>query len=175
MNTTPDPPHYTLRRTDHHTPNPAPGPLVHPRPGADLTPHQLALLAALIQQTGTTPDVPTTAPAAPAPTETRMSGRAKDTALMVAAGGTGIGAAGAGIGYGSGLIATASGGLMTAAIALAIATGSITAAVALIRTTCKTSTAGEARESEQRATTHITQNISATGLFGKANGTINNR
>ncbi|WP_062209508.1 hypothetical protein [Streptomyces sp. NBRC 109706] len=164
-----------LTRTDQPTPSPAPGPVVHPRSGADLTPQQLALLAALIQQTGTTPAVPTPAPVAPTPTETRMSGRAKDTALVVAASGTGLGAAGAGIGYGSGLIATASGGLMTAAIALAIATGSITAAIALIRTACKTNTTGKAREDKKRPTTHITQHVTATGLFGKANGTINNR
>jgi hypothetical protein len=42
------------------------------------------------------------------PVDTRISGRAKDVALVAAAGGTGIGAAATGIGYAAGMVASVS-------------------------------------------------------------------
>ncbi|ARQ67498.1 hypothetical protein [Streptomyces marincola] len=175
---TPDAPRITLHRTDHPATEPAPPeafPAVHrPGAGADLSSQQLALLAALIHNT-TTPAAPQHGPSThgqDTQRDTRVSGRAKDIALITTAGGGGLGAATAGIGYGSGLIAGASGGLMTAALALAIGTGSITAAVMLLRAAFKNGSTDTAGGDEQ-PTTHITQNIHAPGLFGRANGTIN--
>ncbi|RKN43105.1 hypothetical protein [Streptomyces hoynatensis] len=175
MNPAPDSPEVTLYRPEHPTPTPTYPLAHHPGRTAELTPQQLALLAALIHQQAAAPaPAPAPAPvAAPVATaDARMSGRAKDTALMVAAGGTGLGAASAGVGVGAGLIASASGGLMTAAVALAIASGSVGAAAMLLRTAFRRRLAEAA---EQEPTTHITQNITATGLFGKANGTIHHR
>ncbi|ARQ69973.1 hypothetical protein [Streptomyces marincola] len=178
MNPTPDAPRITLHRTDHPTRTDTLP--THPPPGggAEITPQQLALLAALIHHTpaqaAPQPD-PTPHPAPDTHRDTRVSGRAKDVALMAAAGGTGLGAATAGIGYGSGLIASASGGLMTAALALAIATGTLTGAAWLLRAALKTNRTDTAGGDEQQPTTHITQHVTATGLFGRANGTINHR
>lgn len=101
------------------------------------------------------------------PADTRISGRAKDVALVAAAGGTGIGAAATGIGYAAGMVASVSAGLMTAAIALAIAVASIVALTTFVRSSIGSSTAAST------TTTHVTQHVTATGLFGRANGTIN--
>ncbi|TDC21247.1 hypothetical protein E1265_18520 [Streptomyces sp. 8K308] len=168
MNRATDPPDITLYR-DHTPPaGPHDAALIHPATGQALTPQQAALLLALAQQH-------TPAPAPVAPVETRASGRAKDTALVMAAGGGGLGAATAGIGYGSGLIASASGGLMTAAVALAIASGSIGIGAWLLRAAFSRTDTPTAGAEQQQPTTHITQNITATGLFGKANGTVHHR
>ncbi|GAB2887498.1 hypothetical protein [Streptomyces mayteni] len=169
MNRATNPPDITLYRDDTPPTTAHHAALIHPATGQALTPQQAALLLALAQQH-------TPAPAPAAPVETRASGRAKDTALVMAAGGGGLGAATAGIGYGSGLIASASGGLMTAAIALAIGAGSISAALMLLRAAfSRTEPSAAADAEQQKPTTHITQNIHAHGLFGKANGTVNHR
>lgn len=152
------PAHHTVHRTDRPT---AEQPLVIHQPPGALTLQQAALLLALSQQH--TPVAP------PAPVETRISGKAKDIALITAGGGAGLGAATTGIGYGSGLIASASGGLMTAALALAITTGSIGALLLMLRTTRKTTTEPDENASQQPVQ-HITQNITAHGMFGRASG-----
>ncbi|MEY9876030.1 hypothetical protein ABH931_005537 [Streptacidiphilus sp. MAP12-33] len=124
--------------------------------------HQLAMLMAA-QQYAAAP-----APPPAPPVETRVSGRAKGAALVAVAGGTGVGAAATGVGYAAGLIASAGSGLMTAAIALAIATGSIFALTLLLRGTLAP------RGGRDSGTTYVTQNVTATGLFGRAHGTVNN-
>ncbi|MFE1358378.1 hypothetical protein [Streptomyces harbinensis] len=175
MNTTPGPPHITLHRDDRQPHDPTYTPPLQPTHGTQLTPQQMAVIAALIHQNTPTPTaVPHTTPD-PNPVtqrDTRVSGKAKDIALITAGGGAGVGVATTGIGYGSGLIASASGGLMTAALALAITTGSIGALLLMLRATRKT--AAEPEESaSQRPVQHITQNIHSSGMFGRANGTIN--
>ncbi|WP_051831359.1 hypothetical protein [Streptomyces violens] len=100
----------------------------------------------------TTPTAPVALAAQPIPAW------AKTTALLVPTTGFGIGAAGVGLSYAApGLIAMSH--ALWAAVAL-IATGG-TAAAALIRR-CR-----------RPAPAQITQNITATGLFGRASGTIN--
>ncbi|MBM9505043.1 hypothetical protein [Actinacidiphila acididurans] len=104
----------------------------------------------------------TTAQPAPLPVvDTRVSGRAKGAALVIASGGIGVGGATAGIGYGLGLIATAGPGLLTAAIALAIATGSATLLRLLL---------GSGARSADRSTTVVHQHVTSHGLFGRATG-----
>ncbi|MFD3935694.1 hypothetical protein ACFWSF_08485 [Streptomyces sp. NPDC058611] len=90
---------------------------------------------------------------------------AKTTALLAPTLGGGIAAAGFGISYAApGLIAMTD--ALWAAIAL-IAAGTL--APLLLRTTRGAGGRGPA------PVQHVTQNITATGLFGRANGTINHR
>ncbi|MER7511555.1 hypothetical protein ABTX82_24840 [Streptomyces lavendulae] len=85
---------------------------------------------------------------------------AKTTALLAPTVGGGIAAAGYGIAYAApGLIA------MTEALWATVALIAAGALVAIARP----------RRGSNRPTTHITQNITATGLFGRAAGTLNNR
>ncbi|WSP95596.1 hypothetical protein OG332_17920 [Streptomyces sp. NBC_01233] len=99
-------------------------------------------------------------PAAPQP----IPAWAKTTALLAPTVGGGVAAAGFGISYAApGLIAMTE--ALWAAIAL-IAAGVI--APALLRTTRRT---GRGAAPVQ----HITQNITAPGMFGRATGTLNNR
>ncbi|GAB2770100.1 hypothetical protein [Streptomyces daliensis] len=161
----------TLIRTDHQQPYtaspvvPAIPPQAVPvaailpngqRAAAYLRPDQIAALVTAQQPESPAPDQ--------SPIDTRISGRAKGAALIALASGVGTGAATAGIGYGAGLLAQASEGLMTAALALAIATGSLTGALLFVRFFFGV------RRSTQ--TTHITQHNVATGFFGRAGGTI---
>ncbi|MFF4649330.1 hypothetical protein [Streptomyces sp. NPDC001380] len=132
---------------------------------AALTPEHLALLLATATPT------PTPQPA-PAPVDTRVSGRAKGAALVAVSGGLGVGAATAGVGYGAGMIASASEGLMTASLALALGSASIAGLTLFLRTAFGRSHGGGAGG---QAGPHITQNITATGLFGRAHGTITHR
>ncbi|WP_053787818.1 hypothetical protein [Streptomyces sp. XY332] len=106
-----------------------------------------------------------TPPAGPLPAPVQpIPAWAKTTALLAPTLGAGIAAAGFGIAYAApGLIAMTD--ALWAAIAL-IAAGVL--APALLRTTRR---AGQATAPVQ----HITQNISAPGLFGRATGTFNNR
>ncbi|KMO99761.1 hypothetical protein [Streptomyces roseus] len=106
-----------------------------------------------------------TPPAEPLPAPVQpIPAWAKTTALLAPTLGGGIAAAGFGIAYAApGLIAMTD--ALWAAIAL-IAAGVL--APALLRTTRR---AGQGTAPVQ----HITQNISATGLFGRASGTLNNR
>ncbi|MFF4642218.1 hypothetical protein [Streptomyces sp. NPDC001389] len=85
---------------------------------------------------------------------------AKTTALLTPAIGGGIAAAGIGISYAAPGLAALSHALW--AVVALIATG---AAVTLARP----------RRAAARPTTHITQHITATGLFGRATGTIHHR
>nr|WP_237404341.1 hypothetical protein [Streptomyces spororaveus] len=85
---------------------------------------------------------------------------AKTTALLAPTVGGGIAAASAGLAYAApGLIAMAE--ALWAAIAL-VAAGAVV-------------TIARPRRSAARPTTHITQHVTATGLFGRARGTINHR
>ncbi|MGW9373860.1 hypothetical protein ACWGVR_28080 [Streptomyces xanthophaeus] len=107
----------------------------------------------------TQPQPLTTAPAAqPVPAW------AKTTALLAPTVGGGIAAAGFGISYAApGLIAMTE--ALWAAIAL-IAAGTLVPL--LLRTTRGTSQAGAPVQ-------HVTQNITASGMFGRATGAINHR
>ncbi|WP_435862144.1 hypothetical protein [Streptomyces lavendulae] len=103
------------------------------------------------------------APASPSPAA--VPAWAKTTALLAPTLGGGIGAAGIGISYAApGVLAMAE--ALWALVAL-IAAG--TALPLLLRTGRSTRGRGAA------PVQHITQNITATGLFGRANGTLNNR
>jgi hypothetical protein len=62
---------------------------------------------------------------AAAQANTQMSGKAKDIAVVSAAGGVGVGAATTGIGFAAGMIGANAHGLLVAAIAFAIGTGCI--------------------------------------------------
>ncbi|MFI1454448.1 hypothetical protein [Streptomyces roseus] len=98
-------------------------------------------------------------PAEPAPVPARAAGVpgwAKTTALLAPTLGGGIGAAGIGISY-------AAPGILAMAEAL-------WAAVALIAAGGTVLLLGRSRRAP--ASTHITQHITATGLFGRARGTI---
>ncbi|MFD0327164.1 hypothetical protein ACFQZC_00620 [Streptacidiphilus monticola] len=61
----------------------------------------------------------------------RMSGRAKDIAVVALGGGIGLGGAAAGIGYGVGAVASASAGLLTATLVMALWAGGATLVMAL--------------------------------------------
>ncbi|MGW6565031.1 hypothetical protein [Streptomyces sp. NPDC054975] len=106
------------------------------------------------------PQVPVTAPQ-PIPAW------AKTTALLAPTVGGGIAAAGIGLSYAApGLIAMSH--ALWSAAALVVA--AVIAVPVLIRTARRaTGSRGTG------GTTHITQNITATGLFGRANGTLNQR
>lgn len=107
----------------------------------------------------TEPPAPTAT--APAPAAAPIPAWAKTTALLAPTVGGGIAAAGIGLSYAApGLIA------MTHALwsAAALVVAAVVAVPVLIRTARGRDTAGPAR---------ITQNITATGLFGKATGTVN--
>ncbi|MEU1674832.1 hypothetical protein ABZ752_22795 [Streptomyces roseifaciens] len=150
---------------------PAP-PAVHDAqatPAPHIDPHTLAAIIAAAQQ-----------PPAPMPADpSRASGRAKDVALIAVGGGIGIGTAGVGVGYASGMVATNAGGLMTAAIAIALAVGAVTVAVLMLKNAFAP---GPARDHATETTahqpvpqtvnvTHITQQVNANGLFSRAYGT----
>ncbi|WP_329422368.1 hypothetical protein [Streptomyces sp. NBC_01268] len=112
-----------------------------------------------------------TAPAQiPVPAAQPIPAWAKTTALLAPTVGGGISAAGIGLSYAApGLIA------MTHALwsAAALVVAAVIAVPVLIRTTRRAVSGTGA--SGGGTTTHITQNITATGLFGRATGTINNR
>ncbi|WP_338493360.1 hypothetical protein [Streptomyces sp. SJL17-4] len=108
------------------------------------------------------------APALPAPVPAvrPVPAWAKTTALLAPTVGGGVAAAGIGLSYAApGLIAMSH--ALWSAAALIVA--AVTAVTVLIRTARRATGNGGGSGS----TTHITQNITATGLFGRANGTIN--
>ncbi|MFI9629168.1 hypothetical protein [Streptomyces sp. NPDC052042] len=110
-------------------------------------------------QSATPPAIPVT-PAQPIPAW------AKTTALLAPTVGAGIGAAGIGLSYAApGLIAMTH--VLWSAAALVVA--AVIAVPVLFRTACRATGRGGGTQT----TTRITQNITATGLFGRANGTIN--
>ncbi|MFW3460804.1 hypothetical protein ACN24K_08490 [Streptomyces microflavus] len=103
-------------------------------------------------------------PAPPIPVAQPIPTWAKTTALLTPTIGGGIAAAGIGLSYAApGLIAMTD--ALWAAVAL-IAAAAI--GVPMLLRIGRTTGAG-------RGTTTITQNITASGMFGKANGTINHR
>lgn len=107
-----------------------------------------------------------THPAAPAPAAQPIPRWAKTTALLAPTLGGGIAAAGFGISYAApGVLAMAD--ALWAAVAL-IATGAL--APLAFKATRKSSGGRQASPVQ-----HITQNISASGMFGRATGTLNNR
>ncbi|MFD8415554.1 hypothetical protein ACFV2Q_27970 [Streptomyces sp. NPDC059650] len=142
------------------TPAPAPGPLLPAIPaGADIRLVTLPNGTRTLAYTHPTPIEP-----APSPAPTGgIPGWAKTAALLAPTVGGGIGAAGIGISYAApGLIAMAN--ALWALVAL-IAAGA--ALPLLLR-------AGRPR-GRTGTTTHITQHVTATGLFGRATGTIHHR
>ncbi|CAM5545357.1 MULTISPECIES: hypothetical protein [Streptomyces] len=113
---------------------------------------------------------PTAPPQIPVTAPQPIPAWAKTTALLAPTIGGGIGAAGIGLSYAApGLIAMTH--ALWSAAALVVAT--VIAIPVLIRTARRAT--GNGGEGSVRTTTHITQNITATGLFGRANGTINHR
>ncbi|MEV5248426.1 hypothetical protein AB0K95_24605 [Streptomyces werraensis] len=100
-------------------------------------------------------------PPAAAPPAQPIPAWAKTTALLAPTVGLGIGAASVGLSYAApGLIAMSH--ALWSAAALIVA--AVVAVPVLLRSGRRTT-----------APTQITQNITATGLFGRANGTINHR
>lgn len=92
---------------------------------------------------------------------------AKTTALLTPTIGGGIAAAGIGLSYAApGLIAMSQ-ALWSAVALIAAAAIGVPLLLRLGRAATGTGTG--------TGTTHITQNITASGMFGKANGTINHR
>ncbi|MEU4065939.1 hypothetical protein AB0F25_26585 [Streptomyces wedmorensis] len=151
----------------HYRPAPAQRPMILPAeipPGVDWVtlPNGVRTLA----YTHPTAPAPATVPAVqPIPAWART------TALLAPTVGGGIAAAGIGLSYAApGLIAM-SHALWSAAALLVAA---VTAVPVLLRTARRAAT-GSSRGGGSGSTTHITQNITATGLFGRANGTINHR
>ncbi|MFI8828595.1 hypothetical protein [Streptomyces sp. NPDC053431] len=109
-------------------------------------------------------------PPAPVTAAQPIPAWAKTTALLAPTVGTGIGAAGIGLSYAApGLIAMSH--ALWSAAALVVA--AVIAVPVLLRTARRA--VGGGGTGSAGSTTHITQNITATGLFGRANGTINNR
>ncbi|MFB6621678.1 hypothetical protein ACFCWD_32765 [Streptomyces sp. NPDC056374] len=101
---------------------------------------------------------------APVPAARPIPAWAKTTALLAPTIGGGVAAAGIGLSY-------AAPGLIAMSHALWSAAALVVAAVIAIPVLIRT--AHWATGSGKGATTHITQNITSTGLFGRANGTIN--
>ncbi|MEW2417951.1 hypothetical protein AB0953_30195 [Streptomyces sp. NPDC046866] len=134
-----------------------PGPLLPAIPaGADI---RLVTLPDGIRTLAYTHPTPTEPAPAPAPAG-GVPGWAKTAALLAPTVGGGIGAAGIGIAYAApGLIAMAD---------------ALWALVALIAAGAGLACVGRTR-GRATATTHITQHVTATGLFGRATGTIHHR
>ncbi|MFD7840551.1 hypothetical protein [Streptomyces sp. NPDC059761] len=151
-------------RAIHH-PEPItwlPTPAHHPAIPVPVLPEQAGIaLVSLPDGTRTlayTHPTPTEPAPAPAPTA-GIPGWAKTTALLAPTIGGGIGAAGYGISYAApGLIA------MTEALWAVVALIAVGGAALLLGRTRRAS-----------ASTHITQHITATGLFGRASGSTGHR
>ncbi|MFI0925137.1 hypothetical protein ACH4TP_14560 [Streptomyces sp. NPDC021012] len=112
-----------------------------------------------------------TPPPTPVPAGQPIPAWAKTTALLAPTVGGGIAAAGIGLSYAApGLIAMSH--ALWSAAALVVA--AVIAVPVLLRTARRAATGTGTGSSGPGSTTHITQNITATGLFGRANGTINN-
>ncbi|MFB6708907.1 hypothetical protein ACFCW6_29845 [Streptomyces sp. NPDC056333] len=151
-----------LRPADHPPYLPAPeGPVMPPSeipPGV-----QMVTLPGGIRTLAYTQP---SAPAAPlVPVSQPIPAWAKTTALLTPTIGGGIAAAGIGLSYAApGLIAMSQ--ALWSAVALIAA-----AAVGVPLLLCL----GRAATGTGTGTTHITQNITASGMFGRASGTINHR
>ncbi|MFF3062252.1 hypothetical protein [Streptomyces sp. NPDC057909] len=151
---------HTPRRADYPAYLPAPeGPVMLPSeipPGVQMVtlPGGIRTLA---YTQPTVPTAPVVAVAQPIPAW------AKTTALLTPTIGGGIAAAGIGLSY-------AAPGLIAMSQALWSAVALITAAAIGVPVLLRL---GRAATGTGGGTTHITQNITASGMFGKANGTIN--
>lgn len=111
----------------------------------------------------------TPTPTAPARPAGSVPAWAKTTALLAPTVGGGVAAAGIGLSYAApGLIAMSQ--ALWSAAALVVAA---VIAVPLALRTARRAITGNNGGGSVRTTTQITQNITATGLFGRANGTIN--
>ncbi|WP_434744549.1 hypothetical protein [Streptomyces sp. A-14] len=140
-----------------------------PTPGPGMLPTEIPLGVQMVTLPGgirTLAYTPQQAPPAPPiPVAQPIPTWAKTTALLTPTIGGGIAAAGIGLSYAApGLIAMSQ--ALWAAVAL-IAAAAIGVPV-LLRL-------GRAAAGAGRGSTHITQNITASGMFGKATGTINHR
>ncbi|WP_392872354.1 hypothetical protein [Streptomyces sp. LN499] len=147
----------TPRPADYPTYLPAPeGPVMLP---SELPPGvQMVTLPGGIRTLAYTQ--PTAPPAPPVPVSQPIPTWAKTTALLTPTIGGGIAVAGIGLSYAApGLIVLSQ--ALWSAVAL-IAAGVIAAPILL-------------RTARGKSVPHITQNITATGMFGRANGTINYR
>ncbi|MER6475781.1 hypothetical protein [Streptomyces filamentosus] len=112
----------------------------------------------------------TPAPTVPGRPAGSVPAWAKTTALLAPSVGGGVAAGGIGLSYAApGLIAM-SHALWSAAALLVAA---VIAVPLALRTARRALTGDSGSGGTVRTTTHITQNITATGLFGRANGTIN--
>ncbi|WEH37529.1 hypothetical protein PZB75_14650 [Streptomyces sp. AM 4-1-1] len=123
---------------------------------------QLVTLPGGIRTLAYTPDH---TPPAPVATAQPIPAWAKTTALLAPTIGGGAAATGIGISY-------AAPGLIAMSQALWAAVALIAAAAIGIPTLLRV---GRATTNTRTGTTHITQNITATGMFGNANGTIHHR
>ncbi|MFD7085368.1 hypothetical protein [Streptomyces sp. NPDC059918] len=151
-------------RTVHH-PEPItwqPAPATTPMPLVPVFPEQAGIALVTLPDGTRTLAYTHPTPTEPAPALARAAGVpgwAKTIALLAPTLGGGIGAAGIGISYAApGILAMAE--ALWAAVALIAAGG---AALLLGRTR------------RASASTHITQHITATGLFGRASGSIGHR
>ncbi|MFC9262674.1 hypothetical protein ACFT25_23015 [Streptomyces hydrogenans] len=114
----------------------------------------------------------TPTPPVPARPAESVPAWAKTTALLAPTVGGGVAAAGVGLSYAApGLIAMSQ-ALWSAAALVVAAVIAIPLALRSARRALTGDSSGTGGGSV-RTTTHITQNITATGLFGRANGTIN--
>ncbi|MFH9209968.1 hypothetical protein [Streptomyces globisporus] len=151
--------HETAYEITTHTPQ---QPTAHPA----MLPHEIPPGVQMVTLPGgirTLAYTPAQAPPAPpVPVAQPIPTWAKTTALLTPTIGGGVAAAGIGISYAApGLIAMSE--ALWAAVALIAAAVGVPVLLRL----------GRSAASAGRGTTHITQNISASGMFGKANGTIN--
>ncbi|WP_406484563.1 hypothetical protein [Streptomyces microflavus] len=137
-----------------------------PTPHAPMLPHEIPPGVQMVTLPGGMRTLAYTAqqapPAPPIPVAQPIPVWAKTTALLTPTVGGGVAAAGIGLSYAApGLIAMTDALWATVALIAAAAIG-----VPMLLRIGRTTAAG-------KSSTHITQNISATGMFGKANGTIN--
>lgn len=108
-----------------------------------------------------------TAPPPAVPVSQPVPAWAKTTALLAPTIGGGIAAAGIGLSY-------AAPGLIAMSQALWSAAALLVAAVIAVPLLLKGARRATGTGTGRAGATHITQNITATGLFGRANGTIHN-
>ncbi|MBQ1118642.1 hypothetical protein [Streptomyces sp. B15] len=146
----------TLTRTDRTTP---PANIVHPPLApAEIPPGVEVVTLPDGRRTLAYTQPPTQAAPAAAP-PSGVPAWAKTTALLAPTVGAGIGAGGFGLSY--------------AAPGVIAMTDALWAAAALVATGCGGAALLLSRW-RRSAPTQVTQNITANGLFGRANGTINN-
>ncbi|MFE3583386.1 hypothetical protein [Streptomyces vinaceus] len=150
-----------------HHPEPItwqPAPATTPAPLVPVFPEQAGIALVTLPDGTRTLAYTHPAPAEPAPVPAPAAGVpgwAKTTALLAPTLGGGIGAAGIGISYATpGLIAL---------------TEALWALVALIAAGAALPVLLRAGRGRSAPTAHITQHITATGLFGRAHGTTNHR